>query len=63
MLCAIVKACKTINHHVKETIKKITKSETAVLAAGAVSAITHSRKDLIAENAILRQQRKVLNGK
>jgi hypothetical protein len=60
MLSAIVKACKPIIHHVKETIKNFTKPETAVLAAGTVSDITRSRKDLIAENAILRQQLLVL---
>jgi hypothetical protein len=56
MLSAVVNACKSFLHHVKETIKKITKPETAVLAAGAVSDVTRSRKDLMVENAILRQQ-------
>jgi len=41
--------------------KKFTKPATAVLAADIVSDITRSRKDLIAENAILRQQLIVLN--
>jgi hypothetical protein len=37
MLSAIVKACKSFFHHVKESIKKIPKPETAVLTAGTVS--------------------------
>ena len=60
MLSAIVNTCKSFFHRIKETIKKFTKPTTAVLTAGAVSDITHSRKDLVAENAILRQQLIVL---
>jgi hypothetical protein len=55
MLSTIVKACKTIIHHVKETIKNFTKPETTILAAVTVSAITYSRKELVAENAIPRE--------
>ena len=60
MLSAIVNACKSFFHRIKETIKKFTKPTTAVLTAGAMSDITRSRKDLVAENAILRQQLIVL---
>ena len=60
MLSAIVNACKSFFHQIKTAIKQFTKPETAVLATGAVSDITRSRKDLIAENAILRQQLIVL---
>ena len=56
MLSAIVNACKSFFHR----IKKFTKPETAVLATGAASDVTRNRKDLIAENAILRQQLIVL---
>lgn len=61
MLSAIVNACKSFFHHIKETVKNFTKPETAVLAASAMSDITRNRKDLVAENAILRQQLIVLN--
>jgi transposase InsO family protein len=60
MLSAIVNACKSFFHQIKTAIKQFTKPETAVLATGAVSDITRSRKDLNAENAILRQQLIVL---
>ncbi|MFZ0548956.1 MAG: hypothetical protein WAM60_26145 [Candidatus Promineifilaceae bacterium] len=60
MLSAIVNACKTFFHQIKTAIKQSTKPETAVLATGVASDITRSRKDLIAENAILRQQLIVL---
>ena len=60
MLAAIVNACKIFAHQIKETIKNFTKPETAVLAAGVVSDITRNRKELVAENAILRQQLIVL---
>jgi transposase InsO family protein len=60
MLSAIINACKSFFHHIKETVKNFIKSETTVLAASAMSDITRSRKDLVAENAILRQQLIVL---
>ncbi len=56
MLSAIIKACKSFFNRVKETVKKFTKPNTAGLAVGTISDITRSRKDLVAENAILRQQ-------
>ncbi|MFO7681271.1 MAG: hypothetical protein R6X34_14580 [Chloroflexota bacterium] len=61
MLSAIVNTCKSFFHQFKESVKQFTKPATAVLAAGAMSDIMRSRKDLIAENAILRQQLIVLN--
>jgi transposase InsO family protein len=60
MLSAIVNACKSFFHQIKTAIKQFSKPETAVLATGAASDVTRSRKDLIAENAILRQQLIVL---
>jgi transposase InsO family protein len=61
MLSTIVNACKSFFHQIKNAVKKFTKPETTVLTAGAVSDIIRSRKDLVAENAILRQQLIVLN--
>lgn len=54
-------ACKNLFNRIKETIKKATKSDTVSLAANAVTDMTRSRKDLVAENAMLRQQLIVLN--
>jgi transposase InsO family protein len=61
MLSAIVNACKSFFNRLKEAVKQLAKPEAAVLVAGTVSDITRSHKDLIAENAILRQQLIVLN--
>jgi hypothetical protein len=60
MLSAILNTCKSFFHQIKTSIKQFTKPETAVLTTGAASDVTRSRKDLIAENAILRQQLIVL---
>ena len=60
MFSSIWNAVKSFFNRVKETVKKLTKPETASLAAGAMSDATRSRKDLIIENAILRQQLIVL---
>ena len=48
MFSAIVHACKSFYNRIKDTIKNFTSPATAVLAAGAMSDITRSRKDLIA---------------
>ena len=61
MFFAIVNACKAFFHQIKETIKKFTKPQTTILVTGAASDITRNRKDLMLENAILRQQLIVLN--
>jgi transposase InsO family protein len=60
MHSAIVNACKSFFHQIKTAIKQFSKPETAVLATGTASDVTRSRKDLIAENAIFRQQLIVL---
>lgn len=60
MFSSIWNTVKFFFNQVKESVKKLTKPETASLAAGAVSDATRSRKDLIVENAILRQQLIVL---
>jgi len=60
MFSAIWNTCKSFFNRVKETIKKLTKTESISLGAGAITDLTRSRKDLVAENAILRQQLIVL---
>ena len=60
MFSTILNACKSFINHVKETIKKLTKPGTASLGTSAISDLTRSRKDLVIENAILRQQLIVL---
>ena len=60
MFSSIWNACKNLFNRGKETVKQWTKPATISLAAGAVSDLTRNRKDLITENAILRQQLIVL---
>jgi transposase InsO family protein len=60
MFSAIWNACKSIFNRVKEAVKHWTKPATATLAVGAASDMTRSRRDLLVENAILRQQLIVL---
>ena len=47
----------------QERIKRWTKPATPVLLLGTLSDLPRSRSDLLAENALLRQQLIVLNGK
>jgi hypothetical protein len=61
MLSPLITACKSFLTHVKNQLKKITQPSTATIAAGALSDLPRSKSDLIAENAILRQQLIVLN--
>ncbi len=61
MFSAIWNTCKSFFNRVKETIKKFTKPVSVSLATDAISDLTRSRKDLVAENAILRQQLIILN--
>ncbi len=61
MFSAFWNTCKSFCNRVKETIKKLNKPATVSLATRAVADMTRSRKDLVAENAILRQQLIVLN--
>lgn len=56
MFLGIWSTCKSLFNRLKETIKKITKPVSTSLIAGAVSDLTRSRKDLVVENVILRQQ-------
>jgi putative transposase len=61
MFSALITACKSFLKRFKYQLKKITKPSTVTIAAGAISDLPRSKSDLIAENAILRQQLIVLN--
>jgi hypothetical protein len=61
MFSALINACKSFFIRVKNQLKKITKPSTATIAAAVLSDLPRSKSDLIAENAILRQQLIVLN--
>jgi len=60
MFTAIINACKSFINRVKAQLKKISKPATATIAVGALTDLPRSRADLIAENAMLRQQLIVL---
>lgn len=55
MFSAIWNACKSLVNRVKKTIKQWTKPPTVTLVFGAVSDVIRSRRDILVENAILRQ--------
>jgi putative transposase len=61
MLSTFLNACKSIFNRIKDKIKQFTKPTTATLAAGTLSDLPRSRADLLAENAMLRQQLIILN--
>ena len=61
MFTTFVNACKSFFTHIKNQLKNNTKPTTATIAVGALSDLPRSKPDLIAENAILRQQLIVLN--
>ena len=56
MFSVIWNACKNLINRVKETIKNITKPATVSLVADTVTDITRTRRELVIENALLRQQ-------
>jgi transposase InsO family protein len=60
MLEPIFSPCKKFSQWLKQALKQWTRPTTAKLATGAFSDLTRSRADLIAENAMLRQQLIVL---
>ena len=60
MLSFLGNTCKKMFKRVQEFVKQWTKPATVSLTAGAVTDMTRSRQDLMAENAILRQQLIVL---
>ena len=61
MFTTIISSIKRFVNNIKNRIKQWSKPTTIKLAAEALSDLKRSRKDLIAENAILRQQLIVLN--
>jgi transposase InsO family protein len=61
MFATIINACKTVINRIKDKIKQLTKPTTPSLTIGAISDLPKSKADLMAENAILRQQVIVLN--
>jgi hypothetical protein len=56
MIRRILNACKHLGGRVKRHLKQWTKPATAILVTITLSDVTRSRADLIAENALLRQQ-------
>ncbi len=61
MIGRILNFWTNLGSRVKQRLKQWTKPATAILVTETLSDITRSRADLIAENAILRQQLIVLN--
>jgi putative transposase len=60
MMTSILSSCGNLGLRAKQCLKQWTKPVTATLVTGAVSDLTRSRADLIAENVMLRQQLIVL---
>jgi hypothetical protein len=61
MLKRLLNFCNNLGSRIKQPLKQWSKPTTATLAAASLADMTRSRTDLIAENAILRQQLIVLN--
>ena len=61
MMTSIRIPIRNLGRRANQHLKQWTKPATATLLTGAVSDITRSRADLIAENLMLRQQLIVLN--
>ena len=60
MMTSILSFCGNLGRQAKQYLKQWTKPVTATLITGAVSDLTRSRADLIAEKVMLRQQLIVL---
>jgi len=60
MMTRIFSFCGNLGHRARQRLKQWTKPATATLVTGALSDVTRSRADLIAENVMLRQQLIVL---
>ncbi len=60
MMTSILSFCGSLGRQVQQYLKQWSKPVTATLVTGALSDLTRSRADLIAENAMLRQQLIVL---
>jgi putative transposase len=61
MMTSIRSSCRNLGCRAKQHLKQWTKPVSAALVTATLSDITRSRADLIAENAMLRQQLIVLN--
>ena len=61
MIERILNFWKNLGSRVKQRLKQWTKPATGILVTETLSDMTRSRADLIAENAMLRQQLIVLN--
>ena len=61
MFATIISTFKTVINRIKDKIKQLTKPATPSLTIGAISDLPKSKADLMAENAILRQQVIILN--
>ena len=60
MMTSILTSCGNLGRRAKQYLKQRSKPVTATLLTGALSDLTRSRADLIAENVMLRQQLIVL---
>jgi len=60
MMTRILSLCENLGRRAKQHLKQWTKPVTATFVTGALADMTRSRADLIAENALLRQQLIVL---
>jgi putative transposase len=61
MMTSIVSSCGNLGRRARQHVKQWTKPLTATLVTGALSDMTRSRAELIAEDVMLRQQLIVLN--
>jgi hypothetical protein len=60
MMTSILRSCVNLGRRAKQYLRHWAKPVTATLVTGALSDLTRSRADLIAENVMLRQQLIVL---
>ncbi len=63
MMTSILSSCGNLGRRAKQYVKQWTKPVAATLFAGALSDITRSRADLVAENVMSRQQLIVLDSR
>jgi hypothetical protein len=61
MMTSVLTSCGNLGSRAKQHFKHWTKPTAATFATGALSDITRSRADLVAENVMVRQQPIVLN--
>ena len=63
MMTSILSSCGNLGRRAKQYVKQWTKPVAATLFTGALSDITRSRADLVAENVMSRQQLIVLDSR